>query len=328
MEEIARNCLFCGAAFEANGVVEAQPVGRRLAFDPARGRLWLICGHCFRWTLASLGGRPAAVEALERLARDEATPVARTAHVVLLRHRRLLLLRVGGAPLAEEAWWRFGRELRRRRATLSRRATRVSAYLFGALNWTADLLGIADPDVTIDWSDAPVADVVRWRRFGVAAWRGRAPCPFCHSILKALRYDLSWWCTPLAGADGRLELGIPCPRCDPCTPEHVARLTGDVAEGTLRRVLAWQNVAGAPERQIRDAVRAIEVSGSPAAFTAGTSRRHTSLRRLGRTGTMALEIALTESAEARARAVELQAVEFVWRREEELARIMDEVLGR
>lgn len=321
-------CLFCGAAFQPNGTVEAQPHGRRLAFDPGRGRLWLICGHCFRWTLAPLDGRRVAIEALERLARDRAIPVAHTARVVLLRHGPLLLLRVGEAPLHEHAWWRYGRELRSRKARLEGRATRASAYLFGALNWTAEMLGFGDADVAIDWSDTPVADIVRWRRFGVAAWRGRTRCPFCRSTLKALRYDLSWWCYPLAGPDGRTELGVPCPRCDPWTPEHIYRITGEGAEFALRKILAWQNVAGAAEAQIRDAVRAIEGAGSPVEFAVDAARQHTSLWKLGRTGTMALEIALSETVEARSRSLELKELEFTWRREEELARIMDGILGR
>lgn len=36
-------CLFCHAPLGANETLERFPVGRRLAFDAANGRLWVVC---------------------------------------------------------------------------------------------------------------------------------------------------------------------------------------------------------------------------------------------------------------------------------------------
>lgn len=36
-------CMFCQRSLGANEIVETFPVGRRLAFDEARGRLWVVC---------------------------------------------------------------------------------------------------------------------------------------------------------------------------------------------------------------------------------------------------------------------------------------------
>ncbi len=36
-------CLFCNGALGTNEVIEHFPVGRRLAFDSAKGRLWVVC---------------------------------------------------------------------------------------------------------------------------------------------------------------------------------------------------------------------------------------------------------------------------------------------
>src|SRR5690606_36612561 len=36
-------CIFCNGALGTNEVLEDFPVGRRIAFDAARGRLWLVC---------------------------------------------------------------------------------------------------------------------------------------------------------------------------------------------------------------------------------------------------------------------------------------------
>jgi hypothetical protein len=59
-------CLFCDARFRANDEVEAMPLGRRLAFDAAKGRLWVVCARCQQWNLAPLDERWEAIEESER----------------------------------------------------------------------------------------------------------------------------------------------------------------------------------------------------------------------------------------------------------------------
>ena len=63
-------CMFCTKPLGTNEVVETFPVGRRLAFDEARGRLWVVCRKCERWNLTPLEERWEAVEACERIFRD------------------------------------------------------------------------------------------------------------------------------------------------------------------------------------------------------------------------------------------------------------------
>lgn len=321
-----RRCLFCHRPFPENGVFAHVPLGRRIAFDPVRGRLWTVCGHCFRWTLAPIEDREQALYELERAAHDLGRPVANTAHVALLDVKHVLLIRVGEASLVEQAWWRYGRELRKRKASFDSTTSRLTAYTFGAMAFVGEVMGLGDPDVPIDWQDSPVKDILRWRRFGWAAWHGRVSCPFCHSTLRALRYDLSWWVYPIPDGDGAMSVGVPCPRCDPWTPENIYRIEGPQAENVLRRCLAYQNISGAPEGVIRDAAQVIEDAGSPGEFALRLGERRQSLWRLGATGGVALEIALGESAESRLLDLEVRAVEFLWRQEEALARIIDEEL--
>jgi hypothetical protein len=303
------------------------PRGWRFAFDPERGRLWTVCGGCHRWTLALPGERRTALEELERLARDHARPLAHTAHVQLLAAGPLLLVRVGRADRVEQAWWRYGRELRRRHDAFRGPASRVAGVAADAVARVGGLLGLGIGVGAFRWDGPPLAEILRWRRFGRAAWRGRETCPSCRSTLVALRYDLAWWSRPLQGPDGRLGLAVPCPRCDPWTPDKVYRLEGEGAERALRRVLAYQNVAGGGEGAIREAVGRIEAHGSAGAFTREAARTVRSLWRMGRTGRLALEMALSESAEERILEREVQALAAVWRREETLARIVDEELG-
>jgi hypothetical protein len=47
---------------------------------------------------------------------------------------------------------------------------------------------------------------------------------------------------------------------------------------------------------------------------------------MGATGTIGLEIALNESVEKRLLDLEARVLEFIWKREEELARIIDQEL--
>ena len=316
-------CLFCHKPFPQNGQLAHMPRGRRVAYDPVEGRLWAVCDSCHRWNLWPLEEREAALYELERMARDHARLVSHTANISLLNAGPLTLVRVGDAGLAEQSWWRYGRELRKRRASYHSFQSKVTAATFGALAYVGDLLGVTDWDMPIDWKDSPVVDILRWRRFGWAAWHGRETCPYCNSTLRALRYELSWWVYPVLGDDGRLGVGIPCQRCDPWTPEKVYELRGDVAENVLRRVLAYQNIAGASERKITDAAQAIEHAGSAGEFALSATESRSSLWKMGSTSTVALEIALNESVEKRMLDLETRALEFMWRREEELARIID-----
>ena len=65
-----RHCIYCSADLGANQALESFPVGRRVAFDAERGRLWAVCGRCGRWNLAPIEERWEAVDEAERGFRD------------------------------------------------------------------------------------------------------------------------------------------------------------------------------------------------------------------------------------------------------------------
>ncbi len=319
-------CLFCHKTLPRNGVLPTVPAGRRVAYDPGRGRLWVICERCRRWNLYPLEERLEALWALERLARDRGRILARTDNVALLEADRLTLIRVGQAGLAEQAWWRYGRELQRRRTVYESRVSRFVSYAYGGVAYLGESLGVADVGLNLRWDDTPLADIMRWRRFGWAAWRGRVRCPYCESVLRTLLYDLSWWIYPLVGQGGELAVGIPCARCDPWTPEKLYRLEGTEAVSVLRRALAYQHVAGATEGAIRRAAGAIDAAGSAEEFTKQIGSVRASLWKLGGERSLALEIAVNERSERGMLELELRALRDLWRQEEELARIIDEEL--
>lgn len=322
-------CIFCHEAFSANGVFGRLPPGRRLAFDPERGRLWVVCDGCHRWNLCPIEERWEALHQLERMVRDRSQLVAETDNIALLNSGELFLIRVGKAGLAEQSWWRYGRELHARRSSFFSTRSQIAAYTFGAMQYLGELVGLGDEDLSITWDDAPAADILRWRRFGWAAWRGQLDCKYCKSTLRALRYDTSWWVFPQIDDGGRISVQVPCPRCDPWTPDNVYTIEGPESENVLRRVLAYQHIMGAAEGTIRDAARVIEDAGGTdpqglERLISGYGKK--SLWGMGKTRSIALEIAINESVEHRMMTQELQALEFMWKREEQLARIIDEEL--
>lgn len=321
-------CLFCEHPFPYTESFKDFACGRRIAWDPGKSRLWAICDRCHRWTLAPFEDRVLVIDALERLARDHGRLAVQTANVAMLYADPFILLRVGRAPLPEQAWWRYGRELRRRRHAFESRGARVSAYSFAAVAHLSESLGLTDTGLKVAWDAVPVADILRWRHFGTAAWRGRVRCDHCNSVLLALRFDLSWWIHPLIDREGRIALGMPCDRCDPWTPEKVYTIAGEEAENALRRVLAYQNIAGASERMLDDAAAEIDAAGSGLEYARLLPGRRASLWKLGPVRTLALEIALNERLERRTLEREVRELEESWIQEEEVARIVDEELTR
>src|SRR5688572_19807949 len=110
-----RHCIYCKSDLGSNEVIEHFPLGRRLAFDGERGRLWVICRHCRRWNLSPIEERWEAIEDCERQYRKTTTRLA-TEHIGLARlPEGLDLVRIGRPQRPEFAAWRYGDQLVQRR---------------------------------------------------------------------------------------------------------------------------------------------------------------------------------------------------------------------
>ena len=108
-------CLFCNRPLGSNESIEHFPVGRRLAFDSAKGRLWVVCPSCERWNLTPLEERWEAIEDAERLYRGTRLR-ASTDQIGLARLRDgTELVRIGEPLRPEFAAWRYGDQFGRRR---------------------------------------------------------------------------------------------------------------------------------------------------------------------------------------------------------------------
>lgn len=108
-------CLFCNSTLGTTESIEHFPVGRRLAYDAAKGRLWVVCKHRERWNLSPLETRWEAIEEAERAFR--ATKLrASTDNIALTQLAEgLQLVRVGAALKPEFAAWRYGDQFGKRR---------------------------------------------------------------------------------------------------------------------------------------------------------------------------------------------------------------------
>src|SRR4051794_19417272 len=136
-----RTCLFCAHDLGRNDSIEHFPVGRRLAFDAAKGRLWVVCRSCERWNLTALEERWEAIEECERAFRGTRLRVS-TDHIGLARvGDGTDLVRIGDPQRPEMAAWRYGDQFgRRRRAFAGKAAVGVAAI--GALIVAGPVMGV------------------------------------------------------------------------------------------------------------------------------------------------------------------------------------------
>ncbi|MEO6447206.1 MAG: hypothetical protein ABIZ91_09520 [Gemmatimonadaceae bacterium] len=127
------SCTFCYGALGSNPVLEAFPVSRRVAFDPAKGCIWAVCPRCARWNLAPIEERWEAVEECERLFRG--TTLRYSSGNIGIAHiaDRMDLIRVGRAMRPEVAAWRYGRLLARPRSLRTQIMERAGAALTRAV---------------------------------------------------------------------------------------------------------------------------------------------------------------------------------------------------
>lgn len=318
-----RKCLVCNHEFAANDALEHLDRGRKIAYDPEKGRLWLICRACSRWSLVPIEARWEALEELEKLVRDRARVLSRTDNVALMRAGPLEMVRVGRARLREEAWWRYGRELRQRRERFRKLSTAGTIGAAAAIAGSWATGGIGFISAWLVWDNAPkvVTGGARWLRFGSTAWRGKGECVRCGRRIGRVRYADRGGLV-LKSGDEYPRLTIRCHACESMRGSGHS-IAGQEAGRTLRKVLGYHHFAGASEKRLEHAVGLIEASGGPERLPSRILKRERRLGDVGRVGRVALEIAVHEETEKRLLAMEVAELEAHWRREEELACIMD-----
>jgi hypothetical protein len=321
-----RHCLYCGRKLGHEEGLEHLKQRVRVSFDPARERVWSVCDRCHGWSLWPHDAGCEALPRLERAVVDRAHLLYQTENVALLDANGRELIRIGRTQLPEDAWWRYGRQLRRRRAAYRSRLSLLGAATYAAVSYAGSNLGLSRITGDFYQSDELYADIMRWRWFGRTAWAGRAPCPQCHSVLIRLFFFRTKFLILLPSAERGPSIALPCSRCDPWTVDKVHRLDGAAAEQVLRRVLAYHNVQGASQDELADAIRLIEEAGSAENLVSGLAAERRSLFGLGRIRRLALEISVNANVERRRLASEAAGLEAGWRQADEIAAIIEEEL--
>ena len=335
-------CLFCDAPFGANEALEALPVGRRIAFDGAKGRLWVVCRKCERWNLTPFEERWEAIEDAERLFRATRVRVS-TDNVGMARLRDGTDLVRIGAPLRPEfAAWRYGDQLGRRR----RRAIAIGGV--GAAAAIAAAPVAAPALVSGFWAMGGVF-TSGWISAGI-----QLPYQAAKDWVTKERV-VAHVCVP--AADGRTSVPVPvrvrhlrestllpltaddevhAPRLLLAHEHGKTELRGAVASRTLGMLLARANQWGASRSQVRAAVRTIEERGDVSHWMRTAARRSSrpygrvmaEWRRVGALSLtpverLAVEMALHEAQERAVLEGELGHLSLAWQRAEEIAAIAD-----
>ncbi|MCE9602386.1 MAG: hypothetical protein K8S21_09300 [Gemmatimonadetes bacterium] len=329
-------CIHCHASLGANETIEQFPVGRRLAFDPAKGRLWVICPQCRQWNLSPLDERWEAIESAERLYRDSKLR-ASTDQVGLARMRDgTELIRIGAPVLPEMAAWRYGPrfETRYRRHVIgvAAAATIVGGYLVAG-----PVLGVVAGGA---WG-APM-NVLSLGRILVGARRvvariddeeGPGTLTSWHlatSRVIALPDDPLRWGISIQVKRQDVAIGRYGKVADAKDPRIT--LSGERARAAAGMILTRANSTGGRRRAVDDAVRLLERFDSPqrgylqaaAIFrNEGSSMKRGGIAALPIELRLAMEMATHEESERRALEGELAALEASWKEAEEIAAIAD-----
>ena len=315
-------CLFCHKSLGANEVIEHLPVGRRLAFDGANGRLWVVCTACRRWNLTPIEERWEAIEECERQYRT-ARLRATTDEIGLSRlPEGLELVRIGKPPLAELAAWRYVDAFRRRRNQAIAAGVGSFAVLAGLVAGGYALVGTGVA------SNAIVQLYSAWRNRRVIHRIDRPNN--ARAVLRARRVADVRWLPSVGDAPWMIQVPVKSLK------GPWLSLEGEAAERAMRPVLAHMNRYAGRPATVRDAVERLNRGHVPIAGTGPEAWRMTheairqgtpiTLKKFHAVDRLALEMRLAERDEQKLLAGQLAGLTLAWREAEEIAAIADNLL--
>ncbi len=333
-------CIHCAADLGRNEAFEVFPIGTRLAFDPARGRLWVVCRGCDRWNLSPLDERWETVEAAERRFRDSRLRVS-TDNIGLARLKEGVdLIRIGDPQRPEMAAWRYGDTFgkrRQRQMMVSGAAVAGAAAIFGGMVF----VGVSVGSFAGLYANRSMWDVLlngpQNRRVGLFTMSDGTVVDVRrkHARMSALLYGPE---------DAPLQLKL-----ESVSGTHV--LVGEEAMRAAVRLMPTVNRFGGKPIDVRHAVTLLEEAGDPRRVLSNVQERHGAhpsheqwnrkwsfkkgreqvqklpgaLHSMPAEYRLAFEMALHEESERRAMDGELADLERAWRESEEIAKIADDM---
>lgn len=309
-------CLYCHSHLGRNELLPRFPVGSRLAFDRAKGRLWVICRSCARWNLSPLEERWESIEECERQFRRTHLRVS-TPNIGLVElPEGVTLIRIGKPLFPEFAAWRYGRRFRRRRVKTGLAAGTIASGALGATMGAVAAgfggLAFVAAYVTALW----VVDEGHKRRPVTSLRLGGRLLHLQQDDAEATRVFSD-------GEAGRFGLALH-------HTEGVELLRGPEVKRVLGQVIPTLSPFGGAHDEITGAIELVDSAGSADECVART------MARASRYGgwfaqfpvetRLALEMSLQEEGERRALEGELAALERAWRDAEQIAVIADSLL--
>jgi hypothetical protein len=318
-------CIFCHRSLSRNEIVEAFPVGRTLAFDPVKGRLWAICPACRRWNLTPLEERWEALEECERLFRTLRTRVHSPEIGVALHPGGLRLIRVGEPLPVEYAALRYGEAF----------GQRWRRYAFYTGVGTGIGVAVLSLGVLSGAAAGAIGGQLPGLVRGVERLVRRVTVPLPGGEVVKVNPNKVTLLNPEGGVLFRLRV---------VHGQGETVLANEDARRAASKVLPVLNRVGARKRVVCSAVEQLEQAGGPEGFleeTWGKARAKpgASLRwvmsrdmkgaifhSLPGTTRLGLEMALQEEQERRALEGELAILTAAWREAEAIAKISDDLL--
>lgn len=345
-------CIFCHKSLGANEMIESFPVGRRLAFDGRKGRLWVVCTSCGQWNLTPLEERWEAIEDCERSFRDTRLRVS-TDNIGLARLADgLMLVRIGQPQRPELAAWRYGDQFGRRRRKYFLLGG-AGALAVGGVVLAGPVAGLLSGGVVTALNYSFQA-TVHYRRLRHVIARvptddgSRLELTRSHvDRAKLVPSDSpQGWAISVAhrgpGERVRWSMMEGLKRDIPTTD-----LSGEAAIRAARIILPKLNATGGTKAVVRDAVDLLQSAGAAEKCFSAISRGGAgipalkpsalrrsqpvrvgdpdALRNLSLPVRLALEMAAHEEIERRALEGELATLEDEWREAEEIAAIADDM---
>jgi hypothetical protein len=334
-------CLFCHTDLGRNDVLARLDVGKRVAFDSAKGRLWVVCTSCGRWNLTPFEERWETLEDCERLFHDTRLRYS-TDNIGLAQPRwGFELVRIGAALREEIAAWRYGTKLLSRAATmasyaqslgLSHRAV-MQLRTLPRRHMALTRVSIGTDRVPVRYAHLGQAELLRpdadevWRLrvrhdHGVTLLEGAEALAAARTLLTALNDGTA----PEDMVNAALEKLDDAGHSD----GYFARV------GALARKTSWGRALGATIRNdeleaapVRPAERVIVRLTTRSFWSRGGTGSEESalLHRIGSVDRLALEMAANEDAERVALEGELDELRDAWREAEEVAAIADRLLA-
>jgi hypothetical protein len=338
---VYRACIFCSAALGANEAIESFPVGKSLAFDAARGRLWAVCPKCARWNLAPIEERWEAVEEAEKRFRG-ARLRAQSENVGLAKlPDGTRLIRVGAALPGELAAWRYGDQLVRRFRVRLPLQVAVCAAVGAVNSLTIAAVGAIPVVVSlaVPWLAFGIPQLVRHRQSKRVAFRLPAERSPTGREIRIHRRELHGL-RVVPDEGGGIAVEAYDVRDASRTEPLDIRLLDSDARTLLGRAMVHANQFGATRRGAVKAAALLGEAGSADEYLRSIAERRLRVFapitfrqfRLGPRGQpadtfrhegIALEMALHEATERRALEGDLAALEAAWRDAEEIAAIAD-----